>query len=142
MKKYFVVSLVAAGVLLSACGAGIGGQTNTVTVTATPTAVPQPIPVPTEPTVADKEYMFLETMRNSGITWLMAADTNQLLDLAYQTCQILDSGYTVDELIQGLAENFVNDGLTNDPELYEGTGILIGASVAIFCPQYGYEFNA
>ena len=139
MKKYFVVALVAVGVLVSACGAGIGGQTNTVTVTATPTALPQPIPLPTEPTVADKEYMFLETMRNSGVTWLMVADTDQLLDLAYQTCQILDSGYTVDELVQALATGFAEDGMGNDPELYEGTGFLIGASVAAFCPQYGYQ---
>ena len=138
MKKYFVVALVAVGVLLSACGGGIGGQTSTVTVTATPT--PDPFPLITEPTLADKEYMFLETVRNSGVTWLMVADSNELLDLARQTCQILDSGYTVDELIQTVAEGFVNDGLTNDPELYEGTGFLIGASVAAFCPQYGNQF--
>ena len=136
MKKYFVVALVAAGLLISACGGGVGGSNPTVTVTATQ----EPAPFPTEPTVADKEYMFLETMRNSGITWLMVADSDQLLSLAMQTCQILDSGYTVDQLIEELATGFVNDGLTNDPELYEGTGMLIGASVAVFCPEYGTQF--
>lgn len=137
MKKYIITALVAAGLLLTGCGAG--ASTVTVTSTETKTETATPLPFPTEPTVADKEYMFLETVRNSGITWLMVADADQLLDLGYQTCQILDSGYTVDELIQALAMGFVEDGMGSDPELYEGTGFLIGASVAAFCPKYGYQ---
>ena len=136
MKKYLVVALIATGLFVSACG-GVGGANPVVTVTATQTQTVAP--VPTEPTLEDKEYMFLETMRNSGISWLMDANPNDLLDLARQTCQILDNGYTVNELVEALAQGFVNDGLTNDPELYEGTGMIIGSSIAIFCPEYGNQ---
>ena len=136
MKKYLVAAVVATGLLISACG-GAGGASPVVTVTATQTETAQP--VQTQPTTEDQDYMFLEAIRNSNITWLMQANTSDLLDLAHQACNILDSGVTLDQLIAGLAQSFVEQGMTSDPELYRGTGFLLAAAVNVYCPQYGNQ---
>lgn len=100
---------------------------------------PEPKPTPTyeAPAMTDEDY-YLETLRELDNYIINYTSDSDLLELGYGVCEVLDYGYTVDEIITELVYNM---DLTTDDD-YEFVGATIGASVAWLCPEYLDQVDA
>lgn len=128
-KTFIALSLLVATTLtLSACATS---STPKPVVTVT-----EQLPLP-EPEPITDEDTFLQTLRTSGNSYLESADSSSLLDAGYETCNLLDQGYTATELVLVLASS----GEFQTTEEQQAVGYLMGAAIAIFCPEYAYQVS-
>lgn len=131
MNKKLLTTLsavVCCGLLLTGCGSGSASPT--VTVTEEATYVPEPM-------LTDDEK-FISTIRNYGNTSLDTLSDQDLISLGISTCDLLDSGYTAVDIITYVATEFPN--MTSDQA--EGFGFVMGAAVAVYCPEYTSDIQA
>lgn len=132
MKKVISASAIAVASLLvlAGCSSDYAVPAETVTVIETPDA-PAPDPVLTA------EQQMVDNARSFGNATISGFTDDQLLTLGYQTCGILDGGYTVYDII----DEFAYSGQYNEQDM-EGIGLIIGSAVAYLCPEYGYQIEA
>ena len=105
----------------------------TVTVT-------QKAPTPTqEPALTTEDY-YIQNLRSFGNYYVEANSDATLIDTAYSVCTDLDSGYTVTDIVSEILLSPEFDA--TDSEAVEYVGLIIGASVAAFCPEYTYQIEA
>lgn len=81
---------------------------------------------------------FLEQMHASGNPYADTVSDSSMLEIGKQACTVLDSGYTVGEMITYLINNL--DFQSADQAQF--VGYLIGAGVRNFCPEYMTEVKA
>lgn len=130
MKRKLLIGilLLATASTMAACGT-TSTPSSTVTITQAPdTPTPEPM---------SKEDVFLTALRTSGNSYLESADSSDLLDVGYETCNMLDQGYTVDQLVYALASS----GNFTTTESQQAVGFVLGAAVSVFCPEYGYQIS-
>lgn len=87
-------------------------------------SVPQP--------VLTDEDLFLQAVRSDPNAYLQSAADSDLLNAAYETCNMLNQGYTVTDLVTILAES----GTAANQEQAYAMGFIIGSAIQVFCPQY------
>ena len=121
MRKTFttIAAAILVAVPLAACGTD--GQP---TIAATPVAETTAAATTPDPDVIDTA--FLAVMRKHGIP---ASQTT--IDAAKSTCEALDAGNTITEVLRIAVTNLGSDG-----------GYFIGASVAAYCPDYSGDIDA
>lgn len=82
------------------------------------------------------EDRYLSDVHAANNMYLEDETDSDLLDIGYQTCDVLRSGYTVQELVQGLLSDNPSDAQIE----YES--IIIGNAIEYFCPEYLNQINA
>lgn len=81
------------------------------------------------------EDAFLFELSLSGNYLIESMSDYDLLDLGWSTCETLDSGVSLLELVDAfvMSGNFVTDAET------EYVGLVIGASIRNLCPQHEWQ---
>lgn len=90
-----------------------------------------------QPTLSP-EQQYISHIRSLGNMYVDNSSDSSLVELGKQACTVLDTGYTVEELVTGL----INSGSLNTAEQYEFAGIVVGGGVRYFCPEYITEVEA
>ena len=131
MKKIIIASSITIASLgLVACSSD-AAPAPTVTVTQQAPALTQDDP-PT--TVMSDEELYLLGLRSMNNRIINNASDSELLEVGYSVCDVLDAGYTVDEVIAYLAAEMAKDGGASETYV-EAVGYIIGASETILCPS-------
>lgn len=130
-KQKLIIGAAVVGVLLFGVAIGNSSKNNT----SAPSSQSQ-VTEPPAPTYSDEDY-FLAEVRSSGNAYVANADDASLISIGKQTCGLLDDGYTVLEIATYLVEN----GTSNDSEFYEFEGIVMGAGIRNFCPEYSGQIS-
>ena len=130
MKNIIIASSIAIASLgLVACSSD-AAPTPTVTVT-------QQAPAPTQDdpptTTMSNEELYLLALRSMDNRIIDNASDGELLEVGYSVCDVLDAGYTVDEVIAYLAAEMARDGGASETYV-EAVGYIIGASETALCP--------
>ena len=131
MKKIIIASSIAIASLgLVACSSD-AAPAPTVTVT-------QQAPAPTQddpPTTSmSNEDIYLLSLRSMDNRIINNASDGELLEVGYSVCDVLEAGYTVDEVIAYLAAEMAKDGGASETYV-EAVGYIIGASETALCPS-------
>jgi len=105
----------------------------TVTVT-------QKAPTPTQKPALTTEDYYIQNLRSFGNYYVEVNSDETLISTAYSVCTDLDSGYTVTDIVSEILLSPEFDA--TDSEAVEYVGLIIGASVAAFCPEYTYQIEA
>lgn len=140
--------IILAIILFAGCSALMSGGSETDASTQeteisapVETPVPEPVEeatVPEEPSPAPlaeedpalKDQLYLNAVRLEGSNMLKNSSDAALIEAGKETCNVLDSGVTLDTLAYQLL---------SDPSVEvspEDIGILIGGGVAVYCPQH------
>lgn len=77
-----------------------------------------------------QEDRYLSDVKAQNNPDLMDETDATLLEVGYQTCEVLDSGYNVQELVRYL----LSDNPTDSEIAY--MSIIIGNAIEYFCPEY------
>ena len=134
MKNIIIASSIAIASLgLGACSSD-AAPVPTVTVT-------QQAPAPTQDdpptTTMSNEELYILGLRSMNNRIINNASDSELLEVGYSVCDVLDAGYTVDEVISYLAAEMAKDGGASDTYV-EAVGYIIGASETILCPTASF----
>jgi len=134
MKNIIIASSIAIASLgLVACSSD-AAPTPTVTVT-------QQAPAPTQDdpptTTMSNEELYLLALRSMDNRIIDNASDGELLEVGYSVCDVLDAGYTVDEVIAYLAAEMARDGGASETYV-EAVGYIIGASETALCPTASF----
>ena len=134
MKNIIIASSIAIASLgLVACSSD-AAPVPTVTVT-------QQAPAPTQDdpptTTMSNEELYILGLRSMNNRIINNASDSELLEVGYSVCDVLDAGYTVDEVISYLAAEMAKDGGASDTYV-EAVGYIIGASETILCPTASF----
>lgn len=132
MKKIVVLTVLAIAAL-TACTAS---DTPTPTVTITERA-PQPEApsLNNDDGVVSTEQEYVIAVRSIGNYIISAASDAELIEMGQIVCEVLASGYTIDEVIYLLAEEMVNSGNTSE-DYVDAVSSILAASTLVLCPQY------
>lgn len=90
------------------------------------------------PDFQSQEEQYIAHIRSLGNMYIDNNTDQALIDIGGQVCTTLDSGYSVDEMVTAL----INSGTFSTTEQYEFAGIIVGAGVKYFCPEYITEVEA
>lgn len=128
LTSYTALTLSSA-ILFTGCSGGDGESSSAPVAPVTVTETIQP-----EETlsVSQMEEIYLATLRSEPTLFVGLPD-DQLLDLGYQTCEVLNNGTSLEELSMQLITDDV------DPEF---AGYLIGAAITTLCPEQGYQLES
>ena len=80
--------------------------------------------------VQTPEEQYLEDVKAQNNADLMDESDYDLLNVGYQTCEVLDSGYSIGEMVQYL----LSDNPSESDIKY--MSIIIGNAVEYLCPEY------
>ena len=80
--------------------------------------------------VQSAEDKYLADVRAANDPNLMDETDADLISVGYQTCQVLDSGYSVPEMVQYL----LNENPSDEQIRY--MSIIMGNAIEYFCPEY------
>lgn len=94
-------------------------------------------PVPEIPATTPEED-FITTLRSFDNYIIAVTDDYELIKLGNQTCSILDMGYTIQDIMNELV---YNSSLSTEED-FEFAGLIVGAGVRHFCPEYITEVEA
>lgn len=130
MKKIITASVFAIAAL-TACTTS---QTPAPTVTITEQAPDAPS-FNTDDGVVSKEAQYIDGVRAVGNYIIAAASDTELLEMGQTVCDVLSSGYTIDEVIEMLVQAMINNGTTSEEYVDAISSILAGATLFL-CPQY------
>lgn len=108
---------------------GEDSETSKPATTNAPVATNAPAPIQ-----ADKEEVFLTMARNTYPVELAQVDDETLVSTALSTCNGLDSGMTMTQILTIAAESAVKNGLSDS--YIEAMGGVIGYGVGVYCPEY------
>jgi hypothetical protein len=130
MNKIIIVASLAA-IALAGCSSQDAGPAPTVTITE---SAPAPsIDDPPAPSLAGGEELYLLGLKSMGNPIIDIATDSQLLEMGYSVCEALESGFTVQDVIEYMATEMTRSGLTSDYQL-EAVGYIIGAADTALCP--------
>jgi hypothetical protein len=130
MKTIIVASSIAiASMGLVACSSD-ASPAPTVTVTQQAPAPTQDDPPTTSMSNQDLYLLGLRSMNNRIIN---SSSDGELLEVGYSVCDVLEAGYTVDEVIAYLAREMAKDGGASETYV-EAVGYIIGAAETALCP--------
>ena len=137
-KKIAVLSasILSLGLLLAGCSSEGSPQP---TVTVTKDAV-TPSQQPTEAPALTTEDAYIENLRSWGNYYVDINSDETLITTGYSVCTDLDDGYNVTDIISEILLS--PDFDSSDSEAVEYVGLILGASVAAFCPEYTYQIEA
>jgi len=130
MKKIIIAAAISAVALV-----GCSSQSATPTVTVTQQA-PLPAPSvddPPAPSTMGNEELYLLGLKSMGNPIIDIATDAQLLEMGYSVCEALESGFTVQDVIEYMATEMAREGLTSDYQS-EAVGYIIGAADTALCP--------
>lgn len=108
------------------------------------TADPAPVVTVTEqaPPATDSytspEDTFLTDLHDMGNVYIEGTTDSNLLDIGHSTCDALDGGNTIDDIITYLATN----GTFDTTDQAEAGGMIIAAAVVDLCPEYTSQVQA
>lgn len=85
--------------------------------------------------VQTPEEQYLSDVKAQNNPDLMDETDADLLQVGYQTCEVLDSGYSVQEMVQYL----LSDNPSESEIAY--MSIIIGNAIEYFCPEYLPQLN-
>jgi hypothetical protein len=133
MKK-IVIAVAISALALVGCSSQSAAPSPTVTITE---AVPAPSvdDPPTESTMNNEE-LYLLGLKSMGNPIIDIATDAQLLEMGYSVCEALESGFTVQDVIEYMATEMAREGLTSDYQS-EAVGYIIGAADTALCPGSG-----
>ena len=115
----------AAALLLTACGSSNTNSADPApTVTVTTTAEPY-----------SETDAYLQQLREAPGNHFVGVSDADLLDVGRTTCDTLDTGYSIEEIVVMLASSNPSD---DEAEMY---GQVIGAAVYNLCPEYAYQIS-
>lgn len=130
-----VLALIIAGTI----GAAINSSKESSTTSSSDYSAVEPVPVepePVSPISLDEQYLFAVHYTDN---YLIEANTDaDLIAIGKQVCTTLDAGNTVQDLMLSLVG--ASDGTESDA-YWEFAGIIIGAGVAAYCPEYSYQIG-
>jgi PBP1b-binding outer membrane lipoprotein LpoB len=130
-NKLIAGSLIALSALfLAGCSNTSSAPVETQTVYVEPSQ-----PAVPELTVEEQYILHINSFDNYYISTTSDAD---LVSLGKQTCTVLDSGYTIEELVNDFA---TSSSFTEDAQ-FEFIGLVIGSGIKFFCPEYMTEAQA
>ena len=127
---FFTVGMLFAAFLLAGCGTTAEEPQPVVTKTVTETPSPEPVVEMTD------EEMFLLNLQASDNPFVYGMDESAALDVAYSTCDLLDSGITVDEVV----ESFATSGDFSIDQM-GAAGYIMGSAIAALCPQHKWQVD-
>jgi hypothetical protein len=132
MKKIIIATAISA-VALVGCTSQSAQPAPTVTITKAAPAPslddPEVIPQP----AMGNEELYLIGLKSMDNPLINIATDEQLLDMGYSVCEALESGFTVEDIIQYMATEMAREGLTSDYQS-EAVGYIIGAADTALCP--------
>jgi hypothetical protein len=102
----------------------------------------EPAPVETEPVVTEPEVdvdsLFISTLRDNGNKTIDETSDEDLLQLAHQTCSTLESGTTYKDIALNVIDIAFSlyETEAEAMEFVEFSGMVSGAAVAGYCPEY------
>lgn len=131
MKKIFVLAFISMAALV-ACSSE-AAPSPTVTITESVQA-PQQDSYDDGTTNLSNEEIYLLGVKSANNPILNSASDSELLEVGYSVCDILDQGFTTDDIIAYMAREMVNDGLTSEAHA-EAVGYIIGAAESALCPS-------
>lgn len=120
------ISVTLAALLLAGCSTS---SNNTVDAVEN-TYQNQDLQVPIEPSMS-AEDMYLRDVHAQNNPDLEDETDRDLLNIGYETCNVLDQGYTVEELVLYL----LSEGNPSDAEI-KYQSIIIGNAIEYLCPEY------
>ena len=136
MKKIIVASSIAiASMGLVACSSD-ASPAPTVTVTQQAPAPTQDDPEPPSTTMSDED-LYLFSLRAMGNRIIDTSSDGELLEVGYSVCDVLNAGYSVEEVIAYLASEMAKDGGASDTYA-EAVGYIIGAAETALCPTSSF----
>lgn len=97
------------------------------TVTVTETQAPQ----------VSKEDAFMASLQSSGNVYLENMSRADALKIAHNTCDLLNQGYTLYDIVEVLA----NSGNFTTADEQQAVGYILGAGIQVFCPEYSYQID-
>jgi PBP1b-binding outer membrane lipoprotein LpoB len=129
-----VITLVAAGTMfIAGCSSS---ATPVPTVTVTESVEVNPTPSNDDgTTINSNEDLYLLGIKSMNNPILNRATDAELLEMGYSVCDALNAGYSVDDVIQFMAEQIARDGGASDTFL-EAVGYIIGAADTALCPGF------
>lgn len=135
IKKYIIAGGAVVALVLAGIVGGSISSNNSAKETPTPDyTVVEPEPV--EPISLDEQYLFAVHYADN---YIVESNTDaDLIAIGKQTCDTLDTGLTVQDLMFALVADA--DGSESDA-YWEFAGIIIGAGVATYCPEYSYQIG-
>lgn len=129
-KKLIAILAVTLGLALTLTGCSSNNAEPVVTVTET-----EPYTGDDMNSVPTSEDMFIAELYAHGNYIVDNTDEYELLDLGWSTCQALDQGASLDELVAALANS---GNFTTDTET-EFVGLVIGEALQHLCPQHSWQ---
>lgn len=135
MNKIIIASFISIAVL-TACSTQ-ASPAPTVTITEQK-EIPAPPVSPSEDDggVVSNEQEYLISIRAMNNPILAVGSDEELLSMGYSVCELLGSGLTIDDIIQLMATQMTQEGMTSDAE-FEAVGYIIGAAGYALCPGTG-----
>jgi hypothetical protein len=133
MKK-IVFATAIISVSLVGCSSQVAEPAPTVTITQD---APAPsVDDPPTPSAMGNEELYLLGLKSMGNPIIDIATDAQLLEMGYSVCEALESGFTVQDVIEYMATEMAREGLTSDYQS-EAVGYIIGAADTALCPGSG-----
>lgn len=133
MNKIVITLVAASTMFISGC-ASSATPVPTVTIT-------ESVEVPATPSTDDgavtnsNEDLYLLGIKSMNNQILNRATDRELLEMGYSVCDALNAGYSVDDVIEFMAEEIARDGGASDTFL-EAVGYIIGAADTALCPGF------
>lgn len=126
MKKILLLTIAA--LTLTACGSQSTSD-NYVDY-----AEPAPAPTQTQAASNYPEDEYLRDLHNFGGSRINNVTDDELIQMGYDICSLLDSGSTVSQLIYAVSINDVGDDEQNKAVL-----ATIASAITNLCPEYRYQ---
>lgn len=132
MKRIMILMTALLAFALIGCSAETGSAVPAAKAltTTSPSVqrVTTTLPIPTKPPSKTMDEKFLDVIHEEGIFKNL---TFQAIDLAKSTCDTLDAGASLRQIMSIATETMsVGDA-----------GFFIGASIGAYCPKYSYLVN-
>jgi len=127
IKNTLLISGVVLGsLLITGCSSG-----NSYTRPAPEDSYVAPAPEPEQPVVTDED-LYLMALRSHNNYIIDGASDAELIELGYNTCEVLAEGYTFEDIAYAI----VMDSPDESDAYYEFAGLLVGTASSTLCPQY------
>ena len=128
-----ILAILALVLVLAGCSTESSNTTPTETVYVTPT------PDLPEPDISTPEDDYLWAVRhNVDNYYIDEASDRDLIDLGWSVCDVLDQGYSVEDIIYEL----IGSGTVGTNEEAEFAGAIVGGAVYNLCPEHSWQVDS
>jgi hypothetical protein len=101
-----------------------------------PTNTYTPNEQPTVPSYSSEDS-FLAAVNGAGNSIVLTTSDSDLLNMGWGVCDVLDEGYTLDDIANEL---IYNSDLSTEEE-FEAVGVIMAGAVSYLCPEYQYMID-